>query len=132
MYKALKHGASTPAQGVRTPFIIRAPGLQPAGGARTAHLAEAVDMYRTLADAMGLLAARVVSVHTAQTTTRNIDTFAYGYITPSCVYTHAKNATAAWNLPILSTRILGQNNHAKRRDHGISPGFPVHYQDLGH
>ena len=48
------------------------------------------------------------------------------------VGTHAKNATAAWNLPILSTRILGQNNHAKRRDHGISPGFPVHYQDLEH
>ena len=43
---------------------------------------------------------------------------------------HAKNATAAWNLPILSTRILGYNDHAKRRYHGISPGFPVHYQDL--
>ena len=45
---------------------------------------------------------------------------------------HAKNATPAWIMPILSTRILGQNNHAKRRDHGISPGFPVHYQDLEH
>lgn len=38
--------------GVRTPLIVRAPGFSPG---RTAHLAEAVDMYRTLADAVGLL-----------------------------------------------------------------------------
>ena len=43
--------------GARTPFIIRAPGIQPAGGARTTHLAEAIDMYRTMADSMGLLDA---------------------------------------------------------------------------
>ena len=43
--------------GARTPFIIRAPGIQPAGGARTTHLAEAIDMYRTMADATGLLDA---------------------------------------------------------------------------
>ena len=43
--------------GVRTPLIFRAPGLQPAGKEvhRTAHLAETVDLYRTLADAVGLL-----------------------------------------------------------------------------
>ena len=38
--------------------------------------------------------------------------------------------TAAWNLPIPSTRMLGGKYHAMRRYHGISPVFTVHYQDL--
>ena len=50
----------------------------------------------------------------------------------SVLIIHAKNATPACNMPILSTRILGLNHHAKRRYHGISPGFPVHYQNLEH
>eukprot|EP01052_Picozoa_sp_SAG31_P036365 SAG31_NODE_4526_length_3164_cov_1.693312_3_plen_355_part_00 len=45
--------------GVRTPFIIRAPGAKPG---RTRHLAEAVDIYKTLADAVGLLAHVEASV----------------------------------------------------------------------
>ena len=45
--------------GVRTPFIIRTPGAKPG---RTRHLAEAVDMYRTLADVVGLHDAVEASV----------------------------------------------------------------------
>lgn len=43
--------------GVRTPLIIRAPNIQNpgGGGTRTVHLAEAVDLYKTFADAVGLL-----------------------------------------------------------------------------
>ena len=42
---------------------------------------------------------------------------------------HAKNGTAAWNLPILSTRSRGREHLAIRR-YGTSPGFTAYYQDV--
>ena len=46
------------------------------------------------------------------------------------LYIHAKKGTTAWNLPHSQYWDYGVKHHAIRRFHGISPGFPVHYQDL--